>query len=151
MEACDEIFLKSSHYLDSELSLSGSAAHYLIAHGNSLILLVKIGLPGTVHMKKKLIQAEVEESLARNITSLNWLFKIFWLLKHLLLSLSSHSVSYSFFIASPKYKSFNWQCWNEEPWQDCWSHVCAEVRHLLENHWCQDVLNNLNWEQRDVA
>lgn len=71
MEACDEIFLKSSHYLDSELSLSGSAAHYLIAHSNSLMLLVEIGLPGTIHMKKKLIQGEVEESLAINITSLN--------------------------------------------------------------------------------
>lgn len=36
------------HYLDSELSVSGTAVHYLIAHRNSLALLVQIGLPDTV-------------------------------------------------------------------------------------------------------
>lgn len=75
-KACDEIFLKSSHYLDSELSLSGSAAHYLIAHRNSLMLPVEIGLPDAVHMKKKLRWGEEEESVAINIASLHRLFKI---------------------------------------------------------------------------
>lgn len=78
-KACDEIFLKSSHYLDSELSLSGSAAHYLIAHRNSLMLPVEIGLPDAVHMKKKLRRGEEEESVAINIASLHRLFKILWL------------------------------------------------------------------------
>lgn len=68
-KACDEIFLKSSHYLDSELSLSGSAAHYLIAHRNSLMLPVEIGLPDTVYMKEKLREGEEKESVAINITS----------------------------------------------------------------------------------
>lgn len=54
-KACHEIPLKSSHYLDSELILSGSTVHYLIAHRNSLMLPVQIGLPDAVHMKKKLI------------------------------------------------------------------------------------------------
>lgn len=31
-KACDEISYESNHYLDSELSLSGSSADYLIAH-----------------------------------------------------------------------------------------------------------------------
>ncbi len=44
-KACDEIFFKSSHYLDSALSLSGSAAYYLIAHRNSLMQPVEITLP----------------------------------------------------------------------------------------------------------
>lgn len=52
-KACDEIFLKSSHYLDSKLSLSGSAAYYLIAQRNSLMLPVQIGLPDAVHTKEK--------------------------------------------------------------------------------------------------
>lgn len=75
-KACDEIFLNSSHYLDSELSLSGSAMHYLIARRNSLMLPVEIGLPDTIYMKKKLRQGEEEESVAINITSLHRLFKI---------------------------------------------------------------------------
>lgn len=73
-KACDEIFLKSSHYLDSELSLSGSAAYYLIAHRNSLMQPVEIGLPDAVHMKERL--REEEESVAINITSLHILLKI---------------------------------------------------------------------------
>lgn len=52
-KACDEIFLKSSHYLDSELRVSGSAAYYLIAQRNSLMPPVQIGLPDAVHMKEK--------------------------------------------------------------------------------------------------
>lgn len=73
-KACDEILLKSSHYLDSELSLSGSAAYYLIAHRNSLMLPVETGLPDAVHMKVKL--REEEESLAITITSLHSQLKI---------------------------------------------------------------------------
>lgn len=75
-KACDEIFLKSNHYLDSELSLSGSAAYYLIAHRNSLMLPVEIGLPDAAHMKEKLSEREGEESVAINITSLHRLLKI---------------------------------------------------------------------------
>lgn len=75
-KACDEISLKSSRYLRSELSLSGSAAHYLIARRNSLMQPVEIGLPDAVHMKKKLRRGEEEESVAINITSLSRVFKI---------------------------------------------------------------------------
>lgn len=75
-KACDEISLKSSRYLHSKLSLSGSAAHYLMAHRNSLMQPVEIGLPDAVHMEKKLRQAKEEESVAINITSLSRLFKI---------------------------------------------------------------------------
>lgn len=73
-KACDEISHKSSHYLESELCLSGSAASYLIAHRNSLMLPVQIGLPDATHMKEKL--REGEETLAINITSLHRLLKI---------------------------------------------------------------------------
>lgn len=73
-KACDEISFKSSHYLDSELSLAGSAAYYLIAHRNSLMLPVQIGLPDAVDMKKE--PREGEESVAINITSLHRLLKI---------------------------------------------------------------------------
>lgn len=67
-KACDEIFLKTSHYLDSELRLPGSAAYYLIAHRNSLMLPVEIGFPDAVRMKR---EREEEESVAINITSLH--------------------------------------------------------------------------------
>lgn len=81
-KACDEISLKSSRYLGSELSLSGSAAHYLIARRISLMQPVEIGLPDAVHMKKKLRQGKEEESVAMNITSLSRLFKILRITQH---------------------------------------------------------------------
>lgn len=73
-------FQKSSHYLDSQLSLSGAAAaaHNLIGCRSSLMVRVEIGLPGTIHIKRKRKQGG--ESVAINIISLRMLFEIFFFL-----------------------------------------------------------------------
>lgn len=52
-KACDEILLIPSCYLPSELSLSCSAAYYVIAYGNLIMLSVQIGLPDAVQQEKK--------------------------------------------------------------------------------------------------
>lgn len=53
-KAWDEIFLKSSRDLDTQLCLPGAAsAHNLIGRRSSLMGHVEIGLPDTIALGKK--------------------------------------------------------------------------------------------------
>lgn len=79
-KAWDEIFLKSSHDLDSQFCLPGAAAaHNLIGRWSSFMVHVEIGLPDTIAaaLKKKKKKGNRERNQAAINTGL---FKNpFWL------------------------------------------------------------------------
>lgn len=100
-KAWDEIFLKSSHDLDSQLCLPGAAsAHNLIGRCSSLMVHVEISLPDTIAValkkkkaeKSKWNQAAIIIGLFKNVFCLSA-----WKKKCLVFSpLSSRGLSSSF-------------------------------------------------------